>query len=83
MTDFLFDGPEDASTTILLAHSAGAPMDSNSMIQTARALAAEGLRVARFEFAYMAARRSGQRRPPPVGSPAGISHLYGNEVQNG
>ena len=65
MTDFLVDGPEDASTTILLAHSAGAPMDSNSMIQTARALAAEGLRVARFEFAYMAARRSGQRRPPP------------------
>jgi len=65
MTDFLFDGPEDAATTILLAHGAGAPMDSASMTATATALAAAGLRVARFEFGYMAARRSGQRKPPP------------------
>jgi len=65
MTDFLFDGPEDASTTILLAHGAGAPMDSASMTATAKALAATGFRVARFEFAYMAARRTGQRKPPP------------------
>ncbi len=65
MTEFLFDGPESATTTILLAHGAGAPMDSASMTATARALAAAGLRVARFEFAYMAARRSGQRKPPP------------------
>ena len=28
MTDFLFDGPEDARVTVLLAHGAGAPMDS-------------------------------------------------------
>lgn len=62
---FLFDGPEEARTTILLAHGAGAPMDSASMNATAKALAAAGLRVARFEFAYMAARRSGQRKPPP------------------
>jgi predicted alpha/beta-hydrolase family hydrolase len=65
MTDVLFDGPEDAAITVLLAHGAGAPMDSNSMIQAAKALAAEGLRVARFEFGYMAARRRGERRPPP------------------
>src|SRR5690606_8243252 len=66
-TDFLFDGPEDASVTILLAHGAGAPMDSASMTGVARALAAAGLRVARFEFGYMAARRGpeGSRRPPP------------------
>jgi predicted alpha/beta-hydrolase family hydrolase len=64
-TDFLFDGPEDARFTILLAHGAGAPMDSASMNATAKALAAAGLRVARFEFGYMAARRSGERRPPP------------------
>jgi hypothetical protein len=63
--NFLFEGPEDAATTVLLAHGAGAPMDSNAMIQAAKALAAEGLRVARFEFAYMAARRTGERRPPP------------------
>ncbi|MBO6719454.1 MAG: alpha/beta hydrolase [Rhizobiaceae bacterium] len=65
MTAFLFDGPEDAPATVLLAHGAGAPMDSKSMTAAAQALAAEGLRVARFEFAYMAARRSGIRKPPP------------------
>lgn len=64
-TYFLFDGPEDAAVTILLAHGAGAPMDSASMAATAKALAAAGFRVARFEFAYMAARRYGHRKPPP------------------
>lgn len=62
---FLFDGPAAARTTILLAHGAGAPMDSASMNAAAAALAAEGFRVARFEFAYMAARRTGTRKPPP------------------
>jgi predicted alpha/beta-hydrolase family hydrolase len=65
MTDFLFDGPENAAATILLAHGAGAPMDSAAMTATAKALAAAGFRVARFEFGYMAARRSGRRKPPP------------------
>ena len=65
MTDFLFDGPEAAPATVLLAHGAGAPMDSKSMDAAAKALAACGLRVARFEFGYMAARRSGARKPPP------------------
>jgi predicted alpha/beta-hydrolase family hydrolase len=64
-TYFLFDGPEDAAVTILLAHGAGAPMDSASMAATAKALAAADFRVARFEFAYMAARRYGHRKPPP------------------
>ena len=64
-TDFLFDGPEDARFTLLLAHGAGAAMDSGSMNATAKALAAAGIRVARFEFSYMAARRTGTRRPPP------------------
>lgn len=64
--DFLFDGPEDARITILLAHGAGAPMDSASMTATARTLAAVGFRVARFEFGYMAGRRTAAgRRPPP------------------
>ena len=65
MTAFLFDGSAEAPVTILLAHGAGAPMDSASMTAAAAALAAEGFRVARFEFAYMAARRSGHRKPPP------------------
>ena len=65
MTDFIFDGPAKAAVTVLLAHGAGAPMDSAAMTAAAKALVAEGLRVARFEFGYMAARRTGERRPPP------------------
>jgi predicted alpha/beta-hydrolase family hydrolase len=64
---FLLDGPPDPAATILLAHGAGAPMDSASMTAAAKALAGAGFRVARFEFAYMAARREGQRKPPPRG----------------
>lgn len=63
--DFLFDGPADAATTLVLAHGAGAPMDSSFMAFFAGELAARGLRVARFEFPYMAARRmDGRRRGP-------------------
>ncbi|MBZ9681879.1 MULTISPECIES: alpha/beta family hydrolase [unclassified Mesorhizobium] len=65
MTSFLFDGHETAPVTILLAHGAGASMDSPSMTATAKALAAAGFQVVRFEFHYMAARRYGQRKPPP------------------
>lgn len=65
MTDFLLDGPEDAPATLLLAHGAGAAMDSPAMQAIALALAAEGLRVARFEFGYMAGRREGRRGAPP------------------
>jgi uncharacterized protein len=63
--DFLKTGPDDADITILLAHGAGAPMDSAAMTAAAEALAAERLRVVRFEFDYMSARRSGSRKPPP------------------
>jgi predicted alpha/beta-hydrolase family hydrolase len=60
----LFDGPSTAETTVALAHGAGAPMDSAFMFAIAAGLAAQGLRVARFEFPYMHARRVG-RQPPP------------------
>ena len=64
--DFLKLGPKAASITILLAHGAGAPMDSPGMTAIAEALAAQDLRVVRFEFEYMAKRRSeGTRKPPP------------------
>jgi len=62
---FLFDGHDQADVTILLAHGAGAPMDSLSMTAAAKALAGEGFRVARFEFDYMAVRRTGDGRTPP------------------
>lgn len=62
---FLVDGPADARATILLAHGAGASMDTPWMEQVAHAFAARGLTVVRFEFAYMAARRTGAARKPP------------------
>jgi predicted alpha/beta-hydrolase family hydrolase len=65
MTALLTDGPADAPLTILLAHGAGAPMDSGFMQTMTALLAARGWRVLRFEFAYMAERReSGKKRPP-------------------
>jgi predicted alpha/beta-hydrolase family hydrolase len=57
-----FDGPPDARTTLVLAHGAGAPMDSPYLEALARDLAERGLRVARFEFPYMAKRREGGGR---------------------
>jgi predicted alpha/beta-hydrolase family hydrolase len=66
MMKFLFDGPDNAAVTVLLAHGAGAPMDSASLNASTKALAAAGLRVVRFEFDYMASRRtSPAKRPPP------------------
>lgn len=66
MVQFIFDGNPDAAVTILLAHGAGAPMDSASMNAVSANIAAAGFRVARFEFGYMAARRTeGTRKPPP------------------
>jgi uncharacterized protein len=62
---FLYDGSDDAFATILLAHGAGAPMDSAAMNAAAKALCDAGFRVARFEFAYMASRRTGDGRKPP------------------
>jgi predicted alpha/beta-hydrolase family hydrolase len=65
VVDLLWAGPEDAVATLLFAHGAGAAMDSAGMSDRADALAEHGIRTARFEFGYMAARREGTRRPPP------------------
>ncbi len=51
--------------TLLLAHGAGAPMDSDFMNQIADGLFAENFEVVRFEFPYMEERRNtGKKRPP-------------------
>src|SRR5688572_27733319 len=65
LMDFLFDGPAHAHATILLGHGAGAPMDSPAMTAISAALAKAGFRVARFEFGYMASRRTDAGRKPP------------------
>lgn len=63
--DWLIDGPGDAPATVVLAHGAGAMMDTPFMEAMASGLAAAGLRVVRFEFPYMAKRRDdGKRRGP-------------------
>lgn len=65
-TDLLWTGPEaDGAPTLLLAHGAGAPMDSAWMNEIATLVGSRGIRVGRFEFAFMAARRSGTRRAAP------------------
>jgi predicted alpha/beta-hydrolase family hydrolase len=65
-SDFLTAGPAAARCRIVLAHGAGAPMTSPFMEKMSSLLAERGLEVARFEFAYMAARRTaGARKPPP------------------
>ncbi|KAA8694732.1 Uncharacterized protein ALO68_02805 [Pseudomonas syringae pv. helianthi] len=51
--------------TLLLAHGAGAPMDSDFMNRMATDLAAQGISVLRFEFPYMAQRRQGGSKRPP------------------
>lgn len=63
---WLWDRPlGEARATLILAHGAGAPMDSAFMQEMAQLLAARGVAVLRFEFAYMAARRlDGKKRPP-------------------
>ncbi|MCB2255266.1 dienelactone hydrolase family protein [Pseudomonas chlororaphis] len=51
--------------TLILAHGAGAPMDSAFMNDMAARLAGHGVNVLRFEFPYMAQRRlDGGKRPP-------------------
>jgi predicted alpha/beta-hydrolase family hydrolase len=53
------------AVTLLLAHGAGAPMDSDFMNDMAGHLAAQGVNVLRFEFPYMAQRRLGGSKRPP------------------
>ncbi|KEF41877.1 MAG: alpha/beta hydrolase [Cyanobium sp. CACIAM 14] len=61
----LVDGAADAPAAVLLAHGAGAPMDSPFMTTIAGGLAERGWRVVRFEFPYMARQRSTGRRHGP------------------
>jgi uncharacterized protein len=64
MIETLSNGLAGATDTLVLAHGAGASMDSPFMEAMAEGISAAGVRVVRFEFPYMAGRRSGKRRPP-------------------
>jgi predicted alpha/beta-hydrolase family hydrolase len=68
-SDLLLDGPETAPVTLVLAHGAGAPMDSPFMNRVAAGVAEAGFRAVRFEFPYMRARRDGEKRGAPDREP--------------
>lgn len=62
--ELLRTGPGDADKILVLAHGAGAPMDSPFMDAMAEGLARHEVQVVRFEFPYMAARRRGKGGGP-------------------
>src|SRR5262249_20310081 len=67
--------------TFILAHGAGAGMDSHPLKFFAGSLAEQNIRVVRFEFPYMLARRTeGRRRPPD--SPAVLMQTWRDVIQH-
>ncbi len=69
--DYLTDGPKNSKHVFLFAHGAGGPMDHSWMGTVAKAMGEQGIRVVRFEFPYMAARRTAGKKGgapdrPPV-----------------
>ena len=64
MSEIRTSGPKNAAVHVVLAHGAGAPMTSPFLETITGLLTDRGLRVSRFEFAYMTRRRQdGKRRP--------------------
>lgn len=66
---YLTDGPSDSPHIFLFAHGAGGAMDTPFMTRVARDLGERGIRVVRFEFPYMAARRECGKRGAPDRQP--------------
>ena len=67
--ELLWNRASRNSPVLLLAHGAGAPMDSDFMNSMADTLQQRGVSVARFEFPYMLKRRQDQRKRPPDRQP--------------
>lgn len=61
--------------TLLLAHGAGAPADSQFMASLSEALMSQGIANIRFEFPYMKRRREDGRKRPPDRQPALLAHF--------
>lgn len=65
MTILLNKPADNPLARLVLAHGAGAGKDSEFMQDMAKALAAEGIEVLRFDFPYMQTMaETGKRRPP-------------------
>ncbi len=64
----ILDGPVGSDHTVILAHGAGAGMDTPFMDTFAHGIATADWRVIRFEFPYMDRRRvTGKKSPPDRG----------------
>src|SRR3546814_10448780 len=73
-------GVSAQAPTLILAHGAGAPMDSGFMNEMAARLAGHGINVMRFEFPYMAQRRlDGGKRPPNPAAKRSAERRVGKE----
>jgi predicted alpha/beta-hydrolase family hydrolase len=66
LTFILENGPQNANCRLVVAHGAGAGIESPFLETIADLIAQHGIAVTRFEFDYMASRRAGgSKRPPP------------------
>ena len=66
LTFSLENGPQNATCRLVIAHGAGAGIESPFLVTIAELIAQHGIAVTRFEFEYMASRRvGGSKRPPP------------------
>jgi predicted alpha/beta-hydrolase family hydrolase len=66
LTFIVENGRQDASCRLILAHGAGVGSTSPFLQNVADLISRHGIAVTRFEFDYMAARRTGgSKRPPP------------------
>lgn len=81
LPDLLLNPADKPRALLLLAHGAGAPMDSDFMIAMADAVATQGISVARFEFPYMQRRRTEQRKFPPDRAPVLLAHFQNVLIQ--
>ena len=70
LLELLVDGPNEGPSTLVLAHGAGAAMDSPFMESIAEAVAGAGIRVVRFEFPYMRQRRATESVAGRTGRPS-------------
>lgn len=63
--DYTIDSPATAHSRLVLAHGAGASMQSDFMQHISSLLCERGIEVVRFNFAYMQTiQQTGKRRPP-------------------
>ncbi|WP_041522621.1 alpha/beta family hydrolase [Gilvimarinus agarilyticus] len=67
--ELLINRAAAGAPTLVLAHGAGAPMDSDFLQQLSELLCERGVNVCRFEFPYMAERRDGGKKRPPNRQP--------------